>query len=136
LRAAHWENGRYRLLKPSATEIQRAEGELAYWEGGNLHARFGPPYKPSEIQLAWCWGPDDLERVRDAEDHFLFRADYGIPGTCPGEFVMIWKYDFPSFLPEGYIWGCRGKGEWRRFYTTPFSVLAQVNEANNFYEEK
>ena len=49
---------------------------------------------------------------------------------------MIWKYDFPSFLPEGYIWGCRGKGEWRRFYTTPFSVLAQVNEANNFYEEK
>lgn len=101
-----------------------------------MQARYGPPYKPYEVRLAWCWGPDDLAVLTGKGDQFLFKADYGIPGTCPGEVVIVWKYDFLSLAPEGYAWGSSRKGEWRRFYTTPLSTLARENEANNPYEGK
>jgi hypothetical protein len=129
LRVVHRENERYHLIRPLPSDIAKAEEELAYWRGGDVHSHYGGSYKPSTVRLADCFGPDDLVRVPSKSDELLFRVSYGIGGTCPGGFALIWKYDRRSLTPESYHWDGPAKDGWRAFFSTPYLTLAQQIEA-------
>lgn len=136
LRLARRVDGKCHLVRPSGPEIREAERELACWKGGDLHARYGPPYHPDPLTLEECCcdgGPVFLP-PRGAKT--LFALGYGISSTCPSTFEVVWSYEAGNLLPAGYAWGESATKGWRPFGATPLGRLQDEIVREMTYEGK
>jgi hypothetical protein len=123
LRLARWSDGRFHLVRPSGPEVRAAERELGLWRGGDLHARYGPPYRPHPLTLEGCCDIMPPVLLRSTGSTFRFALQYCIPSTCPGAFDVVWSCDQGTLLPIGYSWECTASQGWRPSGEKPLPLL-------------